>query len=376
MYLYIKYCFVYETMNDFRRISSMLRKKFLSAILVCFVLVVSACSQGKETTTGTKGDSGEKTTKLTFSEPARILSVAPLYVAIEQGYFEEEGIEAEIASGGGGAQVIASILSGEAQFAVSGPRSMFTPLDKGEDLVAIQSLNSALTYQITLSKQYQDKNKISKDSSVKDRIAALDGATIGTNLVGDSGDVYTRYLMKLHGVDPNSLETVKLAGDGPKIGGMQEGIVDGGIASPPMGLQAASKDVGDVIINTMEEPMYANMVWEVVFADREFLEKNHETSLKVVRAIGKGMEFTRDNPREAAESITSYFEGIDVDILEQSLIGLKDTFKGYGEMNQEAWDNAQDPLVEYGDISGVTTKQDTTEDVIWTNSYIEEAFNK
>jgi len=345
-------------------------------VLLCLVLILSACGTSDETTTENKGNSGGKAVKVTFTEPARLLSVAPLYVAIEQGYFEKEGIEAEIVSGGGGAQVIASVLSGEAQFAVSGPRSMFTPLDKGEDLLAIQSLNSALTFQITLSKQYLKKKNVSKDSSYEEKVASLDGATIGTNLVGDSGDVYTRYLMQKHGVDHNNLTTVKLAGDGSKIGGMQEGIVDGGIASPPMGLQAESKDVGDIVINTSEEPMYGNMVWEAVFAKKEYLEENHETSLKVVRAIGKGMEFTRDNPREAAESIVSYFDGIDVDILEESIIGLKNTFKGYGEMNQEAWDNAQDPLVEFGKISGVSTKQDTTEDVIWTNSYIEEAFKK
>ena len=351
-------------------------KNKLTFVLICLVFIVSACGSSDETTTGKKGNTGGKAVKLTFTEPARLLSVAPLYVAIEQGFFEKEGIEAEIVSGGGGAQVIASVLSGEAQFAVSGPRSMFTPLDKGEDLLAIQSLNSALTYQITLSKQYQKKKNVSKDSSLEDRVASLNGATIGTNLVGDSGDVYTRHLMQMHGVDPNTLKTVKLAGDGSKIGGMQEGIVDGGIASPPMGLQAESKDIGDIVINTSEEPMYGNMVWEAVFAKKEYLEENHETSLKVVRAIGQGMEFTRNNPREAAESIVSYFDGTDVDILEESLIGLKSTFKGYGEMNQEAWDNAQDPLVEFGKISGVSTKQDTTEDVIWTNSYIEEAFKK
>ncbi|MFA1712831.1 ABC transporter substrate-binding protein [Peribacillus frigoritolerans] len=345
-------------------------------VLLCLVLILSACGTSDETTTENKGNSGGKAVKVTFTEPARLLSVAPLYVAIEQGYFKKEGIEAEIVSGGGGAQVIASVLSGEAQFAVSGPRSMFTPLDKGEDLLAIQSLNSALTFQITLSKQYLKKKNVSKGSSYEEKVASLDGATIGTNLVGDSGDVYTRYLMQKHGVDHNNLKTVKLAGDGSKIGGMQEGIVDGGIASPPMGLQAESKDVGDIVINTSEEPMYGNMVWEAVFAKKEYLEENHETSLKVVRAIGKGMEFTRDNPREAAESIVSYFDGIDVDILEESIIGLKNTFKGYGEMIQGAWDNAQDPLVEFGKISGVSTKQDTTEDVIWTNSYIEEAFKK
>ncbi|MEE3951772.1 ABC transporter substrate-binding protein [Peribacillus frigoritolerans] len=351
-------------------------KNKLAFVLLCLVLLVSACGPSDETTTENKGNSGGKAVKVTFTEPARLLSVAPLYVAIEQGYFEKEGIEAEIVSGGGGAQVIASVLSGEAQFAVSGPRSMFTPLDKGEDLLAIQSLNSALTYQITLSKQYLKKKNVSKDSSFEDRVASLNGATIGTNLVGDSGDVYTRYLMQMHGVDHNNLKTVKLAGDGSKIGGMQEGIVDGGIASPPMGLHAESKDVGEIVINTSEELMYGNMVWEAVFAKKEYLEENHETSLKVVRAIGQGMEFTRNNPREAAESIVSYFDGIDVDILEESIIGLKNTFKGYGEMNQEAWDNAQDPLVEFGKISGVSTKQDTTEDVIWTNSYIDEAFKK
>lgn len=351
-------------------------KNKLAFVLLCLVLLVSACGPSDETTTEKKGNTGGKAVKLTFTEPARLLSVAPLYVAIEQGFFEKEGIEVEIVSGGGGAQVIASVLSGEAQFAVSGPRSMFTPLDKGEDLLAIQSLNSALTYQITLSKQYQKKKSVSKDSSLEDRVASLNGATIGTNLVGDSGDVYTRHLMQMHGVDPNTLKTVKLAGDGSKIGGMQEGIVDGGIASPPMGLQAESKDVGEIVINTSEEPMYGNMVWEAVFAKKEYLEENHETSLKVVRAIGQGMEFTRNNPKEAAESIVSYFDGIDVDILEESIVGLKNTFKGYGEMNQEAWDNAQDPLVEFGKISGVSTKQDTTEDVIWTNSYIDEAFKK
>lgn len=351
-------------------------KNKLAFVLLCLVLILSACGSSDETTTENKGNSGGKAVKLTFTEPARLLSVAPLYVAIEQGFFEKEGIEAEIVSGGGGAQVIASVLSGEAQFAVSGPRSMFTPLDKGEDLMAIQSLNSALTYQITLSNQYLKKKKVSKNSSLEDRVASLNGATIGTNLVGDSGDVYTRYLMQMHGVDPNTLKAVKLAGDGSKIGGMQEGVVDGGIASPPMGLQAESKDVGEIVINTSEEPMYGNMVWEAVFAKKEYLEENNETSLKVVRAIGKGMEFTRNHPREAAESIVSYFDGIDVDILEESIIGLKNTFKGNGEMNQEAWDNAQDPLVEFGKLSGVSTKQDTTEDVIWTNSYIEEAFKK
>ncbi|WP_408010104.1 ABC transporter substrate-binding protein [Pseudalkalibacillus sp. A8] len=347
-------------------------KKKLIAISICIILVALTGCNGAEN----QAASGtNETTKITFTEPARILSLAPFYVAIEQGFFKEEGIEAAISSGGGGSQVIASLLSGQAQFAISGPRSMFAAIEAGEDLVAIQSLNSALTYEIALSNEYLKENELSDDASLKEQIAALNGAKIGTNVVGDSGDIYTRYLMKLHGQDPSSLETVKLTGGGPKIGGMKQGIVDGGISSPPFSLQVQEQGVGDLWLKLSEEPMYANMVWEVVFAEKEYLEKNQDLAEKVVRAVGKGIEFTRENPKEAAESIVSYFDGVDAIVLEKSLIGLKDTFKGYGEMNQKAWDNAQDPLVEYADMSGVKMEHDTKPGVIWTNDYIEEAFS-
>lgn len=355
----------------------MIIKKSVAVLLAVLVLVLAGCSGGgnSQATNGTgKDDKG--LTKITFSEPARILSLAPFYVAVEKGFLKEEGIEAEIASGGGGSQVIASVLSGQAQFAISGPRSMFVPLEKGEDLVAIQSLNSALTFEIALSNEYIAEKKIKMDAPLKDRVAALEGASIGTNVVGDSGDIYTRYLMQLHGVDSSTVKMVKLAGTGPKIGGMKEGVVSGGISSPPFAAQVKDERVGELVIKASEEPTYANMVWEIVFADRKYLEENPDIAAKVVRAIGKGIEFTRENPKEAAESIASYFEGTDHKVLENSLIDLKDTFQGYGEMTKESWDNAQVPLVEFGDLTGITKEQNTEPGVIWTNEYIDEAFPK
>lgn len=346
-----------------------MNRKSLIVITLCTIFIFLAGCNDSD-----KQAANDQLKKITFTEPARILSLAPFYVAIEQGFFKEEDIEPEIVSGGGGAQVIASLLSGQAQFAISGPRSMFVTIGEDEELMAIQSLNSALTYDIAVSNQFLKKKNLSLEATLKDRVAALNGATIGTNLVGDSGDVYTRYLMKLHNQEPSSLETVKLTGGGAKIGGMKEGIVDGGISSPPFSLQVKERGVGDLWIKLSEEPMYSNMVWEAVFADKEYLKKNPELAVKVVRAIGKGIEFIREKPKESAELIASYFDGIEVKILEESIIGMLDTFKGDGEMNQEAWDNAQDPLVEYSEMSGVNTKQDTKQGGIWTNKYIEEAF--
>ncbi|MDQ0273551.1 ABC transporter substrate-binding protein [Cytobacillus purgationiresistens] len=348
-----------------------MRKIFYLAAASLFLFVLSACG-GASSSGSTDGEMAS----VTFAEPARILSFAPLYVAIEKGYLEDEGIDAKIASGGGGSQVIATLLSGDSQFAISAPRAMLSAIEAGEDLISIQGLNSALTYEVAFSKTYMKEKGISQDSTLEDKMAALSGATIGSNQVGDSGDVYLRYLMQKYGQDQKTLETVKMDGTGSKVGAMQEGIIDGGIASAPFSSQVEAEDGGLLAFRLSDEEMYAELAWEIVFAKRDYIEDNPELAKKVVKALGKGIEFTRENPAEAAAAIISYFEGVDEDILKTSLEGLKPTYVGHGEMTQAAWDNAQDPLVELSEISGVPTKHDTTEDVLWTNSYIEEAFSK
>ena len=351
-----------------------MKKRFLSIVVCVLLLALTACS-GSKTTSSTEPKSG-KSTKITFTEPARILSFAPFYLAIEKGFFKEEGIEANIVSGGGGAQVIAALLSGDAQFGISAPASMFKPIESGKDLLAIQSLNSALTYEIALSNKSLSTKKVSSDSPLNDRLSALKGATIGTDNVGDSGEIYMRYLLKLHGQDPKSFKTVQLTGRGPKISGIKQGIVDGGINSAPFALEVQNQKVGNLLLKASEEPAYAKMVWEVVFGNRDYIEKNPELAKKVVKAIGQGIKFTRENPEESAKLIQSYFEGTDAAILEKALIGMNATFQGYGEMSQTAWDNAQNPLIEFSEMSKISKKQDTKPDGIWTNKYIEEAFSK
>lgn len=344
-------------------------KSTLFTLLLSTLLFLTACGNASSTSEDGK-------TALTFAEPARILSFAPLYVAIEKGYFEDEGIEANIASGGGGSQVTATILSGDTQFALAAPRAMLSAIEAGEDLVAIQGLNSALTYEVALSETFMKEKGITKESTVEEKVKALAGAKIGSNQVGDSGDVYLRYLMEKYGQDQSTLETVKMEGTGSKVGGMQEGIIDGGIASPPFSTLVEAEDGGSLALELSEEEMYAELAWEIVFAKRDYIEDNPELTTKVVRALGKAIEFTRGNPGEAAGLITGYFEGVDQAILEKSLTSLKPTYVGYGEMTQAAWDHAQDPLVELSEISGVSQTHDTAEEKLWTNRYLKEAFPK
>src|SRR5699024_9908336 len=335
----------------------MMRSKFILFLVIVILLITFGCSNDNKTS---NKNGNEEVTSLTFAEAARILSMAPYYVAIEQGFFEDENIDVDISSGGGGAQAAAALMSGDAQFAVAGPRAILASLEEGQDLLAIQALNSSLTLEVTLSNDYMHEKGVSSDSSLEEKLDVLKNATIGSNNVGDSGDVYLRNLMEKHGIDHSNFEVIKLDGNGAKIGGMLENIVDGGVASPPFAQQANQKKAGEKFIQSSEDDDYADLVWEIVYAEREYLEDNPEVAEKVVKAIGKGIEFSRENPEEAAESIQDYFDGVDTEIIEQSLISIQDSFTGHGEMSQEAFDNGQDPLVEFSDMSGVKTKRDTS----------------
>lgn len=359
-----------------------------SLAILSLALAVSGCgtattgensASGTQTATQTSKESGKETAevkKITISEPVRVLSFAPLYVAIEKGFFKEEGIEVEIASGGGGSQVMATLISGQVQFGLAAPSAVIKTIQAGKDVEVVQSINSALTYDIVVSNQLLEKKGVdpNKELTLPEKVEVLKGATMATNVIGDSGDTFLRYTMELYGAKSNDINVVKLTGLGPKVGAMKEGVVDGGINSAPFALETREKGVGKLLISSSEVPEYRKMAWEVLYAMKDYTSQNEELVEKVVRALGKGIEFTRENPKESAQLITSYFEGTNPALLEEGLISLKDSFSGYGEMDKEMWENAQKPLLKYPEMTGIKEPMDVNPDVIWTNKYIEKAF--
>lgn len=91
-----------------------MKKKLLALCLVIAVTAVSllACSQKKESDPAAAApDSAEKetlpeSTKVILNEVAHSIFYAPMYVAIEEGYFEEEGIQLELVTGFGAGGLI------------------------------------------------------------------------------------------------------------------------------------------------------------------------------------------------------------------------------------------------------------------------------
>lgn len=109
----------------------------LILILTMIVSILAGCASDNETKSddksaetaaaGEEKSAGEETaeepkgmTDITLSEVAHSIFYAPQYVAIEEGYFEEEGINLNLVNAFGADKVMTAVLSGEAEIGFMG----------------------------------------------------------------------------------------------------------------------------------------------------------------------------------------------------------------------------------------------------------------
>lgn len=100
----------------------------LFAALLCLSMGLTGCGTNKE---NGKEDTKEELTKVTLNEVAHSVFYAPQYVAIEEGYFVEEGIKLELVTGFGADKVMSALLSGEADIGFMGSEATIYAYQQG-----------------------------------------------------------------------------------------------------------------------------------------------------------------------------------------------------------------------------------------------------
>lgn len=123
-----------------------MKKKVLSVVLIAAVLMTTllACSSKDDTkdtdegnAASTENTSEEKeevlptATKVVLNEVAHSIFYAPMYVAIEEGYFDEEGIDLELVTGFGADKTMTAVISGSADIGFMGSEASIYTYNEG-----------------------------------------------------------------------------------------------------------------------------------------------------------------------------------------------------------------------------------------------------
>ena len=102
-----------------------MKKKLLSALLLLLSQHLYLPDVQKEGTGSSESDKKEETrlTKVTLNEVAHSIFYAPMYVAVEEDYFKDEGIDLELVTGFGADKTMTAVLSGQADIGFMGSES-------------------------------------------------------------------------------------------------------------------------------------------------------------------------------------------------------------------------------------------------------------
>ncbi|MCH5281586.1 MAG: ABC transporter substrate-binding protein [Lachnospiraceae bacterium] len=273
-------------------------KKLISVTLVISLMLslfLTGC--GKEETKGKK---------VVLNEVAHSIFYAPMYVAIEEGYFEEEGIDLTLVTGFGADKTMTAVLSGEADIGFMGSEStIYTYLGDTNDYV----VNFA---QLT---QRAGNFLVSRTPVDDFKWTDLKGTTVLGGRKGGMPEMVFEYILKMNGIDPETDLTIDQSIDfGATAAAFSGGQGDYTVEFEPHATSLESKGDGYVIASLGEDSGY--VPYTAFSAKSSYIKKNPEVIQGFTNALQKGMDYVNSHtPAEIAEVIAPQFEETDLETI-------------------------------------------------------------
>lgn len=238
-------------------------------------------------------------TKITLNEVAHSIFYAPMYVAIEEGYFEEEGIDLELVNGLGADKTMTAVLAGDADIGFMGSEaSIYVYAEGAEDYV----VNFA---QLT---QRAGNFLVARTAEENFSYENLIGATVIGGRAGGMPQMVFEYILKKNGLDPTTdLTIVQNIDFGLTAQAFASGQGDYTIEFEPGATSLETQGAGTVVASLGVDS--GKVPYTAYSAKKSFLEKNPETIQKFVNAIQKGLDYVNSHtPEEIAKVIHPQFK--------------------------------------------------------------------
>ena len=265
-------------------------KKFL-ALLVCLALLCCALPALAE----------GGLTRLTVAEPVHLIGYLPLYVAIHEGYFTEEGLDVTVVQATGGTHVTA-VVSGDAFAVIGGVDSNALANQGNNDPIVgiVHCVNRANVYLFARTGLAPDSD------SAEDMADFLRGKRIVAGRYGGSPNLLTRYLLLQCGLDPDRDVTLVENADASTVTAMlQHGQGDIGNGGEPQISEGVTAGIWEEPF--VKFPDLGDYAYSIIGVKKSTIENDPDTCRKFVRAMLKALSAVQEDHALAARVLEMEF---------------------------------------------------------------------
>lgn len=245
-----------------------------------------------------------KPNHLTISYPSISGAQAVLWVAKETGVFRKNGLDVDLVYIAGGPRSMAALLSGQLPVIGTGGNALVAAnLSGAKDAVLIATTYNTLVFSLMTRASFKEP----KD---------LQNKSLGVTGLGSLSDFTLRTLLRKWALDPTRDVVIRPMGGYPEIlSGMQSGMLDGGVFSPPGNLNALAlgyrefADAGSMGIE------YASTCYATT---RRFIRERRETVAQFIRSLTEAIHRFKTDKAGSLKIMQQYIRSRDPKVLEET----------------------------------------------------------
>ncbi|HXV65392.1 MAG TPA: ABC transporter substrate-binding protein [Vicinamibacteria bacterium] len=251
--------------------------RFLMVFLIGGLTGLSAC-----------GSSGDGRTHVRIGLPVAASTFLPLYLADEERYFEDEGLDVELVVFRGGSDLVRGVVAGSIDVGVTSLAGVTVGISAGQPLKAFWAGYNLPAF---------DWYAVPSISSLDD----VKGKRFGVTRYGSSTDFLTRYVLVANGIDPDADVQIVQGGDsGTRLAAMQAGQLDVNIFNPPETFIA--EDRGYKLLLT-QRSLAEDYPFHVFFATETYITGHGELLETLLRAHVRGVRLMKNDKVRALRTL-------------------------------------------------------------------------
>lgn len=346
----------------------------LAAAAASAALILTGCTATSTPDDSASGELTPVTLQLQWFAQAQF---AGYYAALDQGYFEEEGLDVTILEGGVDIVPQTVLADNQADYAIAWVPKALASREAGAGITDIAQIFQRSG---TLQVSFADKDITTA--------ADLKGKKVGNWGFGNEFELFAGITKA--GLDPAA--DVTLVQQNFDMAALLAGDIDAAQAMTyneyAQVLEAVNPATGELyqpedfnVINWNDEG--TAMLQDAVWANTERLASDEEyqaTTVKFLKAVIKGWIYARDNPEDAATIVLKYGPqlGASHQLWQTNEVNklIWPSPDGIGIINADAWAQTVDVALTAKNLEGSTVITAQPDDGAYTNEYIQKALDE
>lgn len=306
-------------------------KKIIGLFIICLVVVLSCVAIVK-----INDESDKNALKhITVAEVAHSVFYAPQYVAHGLGFFKEEGLDVDIVLTSGADNVMAAVLSGDADIGFSGSEATIYVYNGGEE-----------DYVMTFAGLTQKDGSflVSRQKYDNFTLDDLKGKSVIGGRLGGMPEMTFEWALRQNGIDPKKDLTIDTsvafpAMEGAFIGGNGDFVT----LFEPNATSVEKNGLGYVVAYIGD--LGGEVPYTAYNARKSYIEKNKDVIEKFTRAINRGLEYVYSHDSEdVAKVVGEYFPDTSLSDMITIVNRYKEgeAWKRNITINEDEWNHIQE----------------------------------